>query len=64
MDRPNKLEISSFPDDLRRRFKAATARNGKSMSEVAVDLVTVYCNEQEAVARAVEEEADASRARS
>lgn len=46
-ERLTKLEISGFPDDLRRRFKAATATNGKSMSEVAIELVAAYCDEQE-----------------
>jgi hypothetical protein len=47
LERSPKLEISGFPDALRRRFKAATALQGKSMSEMAVDLIEAWCEQQE-----------------
>jgi len=37
-----------LPEEERRRFKAATAAKGTSMTEVARQLFAAYCDEQEA----------------
>lgn len=48
MNEPDrKLEISGFPEDLRRRFKAAVALRGRSMSEVLIELADNYTQQQE-----------------
>jgi hypothetical protein len=45
MDRP--LQTAPFPEEKRRRFKAAVAREGKTMSQVLFELVENYTQEQE-----------------
>jgi hypothetical protein len=46
-DRNQKLEVSSFPDDLRARFKAACALRRMTMSQVLVMLADEWTQQQE-----------------
>jgi hypothetical protein len=46
-DYNRKLEITGFPDQLRRRFKAAAALTGKNMSEVLIMLADEWTQQQE-----------------
>jgi hypothetical protein len=57
MPSDRKLEISDFPDELRRLLKAKAAVEGKTMREVVISLVSGYCEQQ---AREGKEPADAT----
>jgi hypothetical protein len=46
-DYDKKLEVSGFPGDLRRRFKAACALRSQSMSQVLIMLADNWTQEQE-----------------
>jgi signal recognition particle receptor subunit beta len=53
-DYDKKLEVSAFPGNLRRRFKAECARRGQSMSEVLIMLADNWTQEQEQQGHPVE----------
>jgi hypothetical protein len=46
-DYHRKLEISGFPDDLRRRFRAAAIMANRSMSDVLIELADNWTQQQE-----------------
>jgi hypothetical protein len=43
----SKLEVSGFPENLRRRFKAICALRGRSMSAVLIELAEQYTADHE-----------------